>query len=31
MKTFKKCDNSNESYSTTGIPKMLPTAAEWLC
>jgi hypothetical protein len=26
----KKCDDGTESYSTTGVPKMFPTTAEWL-
>jgi hypothetical protein len=27
LKMSKKCDNSIESYSTTGDPKMFPTTA----
>jgi hypothetical protein len=29
-KTLKKSDNSTESYSTTGVPKMFPTVAALL-
>jgi hypothetical protein len=27
MRTFKKCDDGTERYSTTGVPKMFPTVA----
>jgi hypothetical protein len=27
MKTSKNCDDTTESYSTTGVPKMFPTVA----
>jgi hypothetical protein len=27
MKTFKKCNDDTESYSTTQVPKMFPTVA----
>jgi hypothetical protein len=27
LKTSKKCDNSTEKYSTTGVPKIFPTVA----
>jgi hypothetical protein len=30
LKTSEKWDNSTESYSITGVPKMLPTVAALL-
>jgi hypothetical protein len=30
MKSSKNCDDDNESYSTTGVPKMFPTVAALL-